>query len=91
MIPNTGWRLLLCLLAGLAAAQQVSKTAAEFFNLAKLHSSYGQYPEAESALNQALRICEEAADDVMTVRAWNALGELPPDAGPLPRSRVCLH
>src|SRR5262249_18635209 len=32
--------------------------------------------EAESALNQALRICEEAGDDGTAAKAWNALGEL---------------
>jgi tetratricopeptide (TPR) repeat protein len=63
-------------MASLAAAQRGSLTADEFFNLANLHSSHGRYPEAESALNQALRICEDAGDDTMAVRAWNALGEL---------------
>src|SRR5215831_17405295 len=63
-------------MASLVAAEQGSSTAVELFSLAKMHLGSGRYPEAESALNQAVRVCEEVGDDVMTARAWNALGEL---------------
>ena len=75
-VGNLATRLFLFLMASLVAAQQGSTTAAQFFNLANLHSNYGRYSEAETALNQALRVCEEAGDDAMAARAWNALGEL---------------
>ena len=75
-VGNLATRLFLFLMASLVAAQQGSTSAAQFFNLANLHSNYGRYSEAESALNQVLRICEEAGDDAMAARAWNALGEL---------------
>jgi len=76
VIPKTGWRIFFFLMASLVAAQQGPRTAAELFSLANMHSGNGRYPEAESALNQAVRVCAEAGDDVMTVRAWNGLGEL---------------
>jgi tetratricopeptide (TPR) repeat protein len=72
----SGWRLFLFLLASLVWAQQTSGTIAELFNLANLHASNRRYTEAESVLLQALRICEEAGDDITKARAWNALGEL---------------
>src|SRR5215469_5372689 len=75
-MSNKNLSLLLFVVASLADAQQGSITAAELFNLANLHSSNGRYVEAELALNQALRICEEAGDDATAARAWNALGEV---------------